>query len=166
MLIRHIWKSPFDISVMLFSIQQGRFKAFSNTSPLHLPAHGFPGGSSESSLHLPLTCWVNKSKFRAERKTSVSAAQIRSAPYTGSCPAAQGYMDLHRLIAKYWQGNGVLFLLLHAGERSQKQMAPTLGCEKRTWVDEVEIYGDVLWFHRFSTGYVSRKSVFPLSPFS
>lgn len=71
-------------------------------------------------------------------------------------------MDLHRLIAKYWQGNGVLFLPLHAGERSQKQMAPTLGWEKQTREDEVKIDRDVLWFQTvgaFSTGYWSRKSV-------
>lgn len=130
-----------------------------------IQAHGFPEESAESSLHLPLTCWVNKSKFRAERKTSVLVVQIRSPPYTGLCPPAQGYMDLHRLIGNYRQGNGVLFLLLHAGERSQKQMGPTLVCEEGIWVDEVEMYGDVLWSHRvwaFCTGCLSWESVYPL----
>lgn len=139
---------------------------FQHTAPPpHLQSHGLPGESVESSLHLPLTCWVNKSKFRAERKTLVSAVQIRSPPYTGPCPAAQGYMDPHRLIGKYWQGNGVLFPLLHAGERSQKQMGPTLGCEEGMRVDEVEMYGDVFWSHRvwaFCTGCLSWERVSPL----
>lgn len=149
---------------MLFFIKQCHFEAFSNISAPHLQAHGFPGESAESSLHLPLTCWVNKSKFRAERKTSVSAAQIRSPPYTGPCPPAQGCMDRHRLIGKYWQGNGVLF----PAPSCRGEVPKADGTHFGMWVDEVEMYGDVLWFHRvwaFCTGCLSWESVYPLRQF-
>lgn len=145
---------------MLFFIEQCHFEAFSSISTPHLPKHMV----SRGKVHLPLTCWVNKSKFRAERRASVLAVQIKSPPHTGPCPPAQGYMDPPRLIGKYWQGNGVLFLLLHAGERSQKQMGPALGCEEGMWVDEVEMYRDVLWSHRvwaFCTGCRSWERVYP-----